>query len=162
MLPSETCLTLKCITAKARVKCGSNWEERPHSEYCYQFNTDLNDLAGALAKCEEQQSSLVSIVTPQEQAYISGMYNMHMLQSKRHALSYRILNCGNMSMHQIEPICINRGDSKKYSTIFIQTTVQSTNPTHIIGARHSVFSSFQWTSFFIFKMSNDFGLNFCT
>ena len=81
MLPSETCLTLKCITAKASVKCGSNWEERPHSEYCYQFNMDLNDLAGALAKCEEQQSILVSIVTPQEQAYISGKYNMHMLQS---------------------------------------------------------------------------------
>ena len=47
-----------------------------------------------------------------------------------------------MSMHQIEPICINRGDSKKYSTFFIQTTVQSTDPTHIIGARHSVFFKF--------------------
>ena len=47
-----------------------------------------------------------------------------------------------MSMHQIEPIYINRGDSKKDSTIFIQRTVQSINPTHIIGARHSVFYKF--------------------
>ncbi|KAL8582533.1 hypothetical protein ACOMHN_066797 [Nucella lapillus] len=54
-------------------KCGPNWEERPNSEYCYQFHEDVREHADALSECQsDPRGSLVSITDHAEQSYLAG------------------------------------------------------------------------------------------
>ena len=54
--------------------CRPGWEESPHLKHCYQFNTDKRGFFDAFKTCLYQDSMPVSVVTPTEQAYISGEY----------------------------------------------------------------------------------------
>ncbi|KAK7482491.1 hypothetical protein BaRGS_00026308, partial [Batillaria attramentaria] len=53
-------------------KCGAFWEERPNSDYCYQFHDDVKTFQDARAVCQSYNGSLVSIVNNAEQSYLAG------------------------------------------------------------------------------------------
>lgn len=53
-------------------KCGEFWEERPGSDFCYQFHSQVQDYASAAATCSSYNGSLVSISNQVEQSYLAG------------------------------------------------------------------------------------------
>ena len=54
-------------------KCGADWEERPNSNYCYQYHDEVKNHADALATCNRYGGSLVSVTDHVEQSYLAGM-----------------------------------------------------------------------------------------
>ena len=53
-------------------KCGSGWEERSGSDYCYIFSDVLTSWFNALSQCKAAGGSLASISSRDEQLYLQG------------------------------------------------------------------------------------------
>ncbi|BFZ22363.1 hypothetical protein BsWGS_25402 [Bradybaena similaris] len=53
-------------------KCGIFWEDRPGTNFCYQFRDMALSWSDALETCSSFNGSLVSIVSRDEQSYIEG------------------------------------------------------------------------------------------
>uniref|UniRef100_A0A0B7BIK3 Macrophage mannose receptor 1-like n=1 Tax=Arion vulgaris TaxID=1028688 RepID=A0A0B7BIK3_9EUPU len=53
-------------------KCGIMWEERPATNFCYQFRDTVLSWSDALELCQSFNGSLLSIVSREEQSYIEG------------------------------------------------------------------------------------------
>ncbi|XP_059150343.1 macrophage mannose receptor 1-like isoform X2 [Physella acuta] len=54
------------------VKCGQMWEERPGTDFCYQFREVTLNWFDALEVCKYHNGSLASVVSQEEQAYLEG------------------------------------------------------------------------------------------
>ncbi|XP_012946935.1 macrophage mannose receptor 1 [Aplysia californica] len=74
-LPSNNVATQAPVTttpAPFSSKCGSGWEERAGTDFCYMFPGTQTTWARALAVCQAQNGSLVSITSRAEQSYLQG------------------------------------------------------------------------------------------
>lgn len=67
----ETQTTPKSTTPSA--KCGSNWLERPFSNFCYHFSTKINTFSKAEQECQTLGGSLVSILGVDEQLFLQSI-----------------------------------------------------------------------------------------